>query len=42
MYARVTRFEGSDSATMQQEIDGMRTQMESGLTDATSTRWPSR
>ena len=33
MYARVTRFEGSDPATMQQEIDGMRTQMESGLTD---------
>jgi hypothetical protein len=33
MYARVTRFEGSDPATMQQEIEGMRTQMESGLTD---------
>jgi hypothetical protein len=33
MYARVTRFEGSDPATLQQEIDGMRTQMESGLTD---------
>ena len=33
MYARVTRFEGSDPAAMQQEIDQMRTQMESGLTD---------
>ena len=33
MYARVTRFEGADPATFQQEIDGMRTQMESGLTD---------
>jgi len=33
MYARVTRFEGSDPATMQQEIDGMRTQMEGGPTD---------
>ena len=33
MYARVTRFEGSDPATLQQEIDEMRTQMESGLTD---------
>ena len=33
MYARVTRFEGSDPATLQQEIDGMRAQMESGLTD---------
>jgi hypothetical protein len=33
MYARVTRFEGSDPATLQQEIDRMRTQMESGLTD---------
>ena len=35
MYARVTRFEGSDPATMRQEIDGMRTQMERGLTDDT-------
>jgi hypothetical protein len=33
MYARVTRFEGSDPETLQQEIDGMRTQMEGGLTD---------
>lgn len=33
MYARVTRFEGSDPAAMQQETDAMRTQMESGLTD---------
>ena len=33
MYARVTRFEGSDPATLQREIEGMRTQMESGLTD---------
>jgi hypothetical protein len=33
MYARVTRFEGSDPATLRQEIDAMRTQMEAGLTD---------
>ena len=33
MYARVTRFEGSDPATLKQELDGMRKQMESGLTD---------
>ena len=33
MYARVTRFEGSDPAALRQEIDGMRTQMESGLTE---------
>jgi hypothetical protein len=33
MYARVTRFEGSDPAVLRQEIDGMRTQMESGLAD---------
>jgi hypothetical protein len=33
MYARVTRFEGSDPAVLRQELDGMRTQMESGLTD---------
>jgi hypothetical protein len=33
MYARLTRFEGSDPATLQQEIDGMRTQMEGGMTD---------
>ena len=35
MYARVTRFEGADTATFQQEIDDMRTQMASGLTDET-------
>lgn len=33
MYARVTRFEGSDPATLQQEIEGMRAQMQSGMTD---------
>ena len=33
MYARVTRFEGSDPARLKQETDQMRTQMESGLTD---------
>jgi hypothetical protein len=33
MYARVTRFEGGDPATLKQELDEMRTQMESGLTD---------
>ena len=33
MYARVTRFEGSDPAALQQEIDGMRAEMERGLTD---------
>lgn len=33
MYARVTRFEGGDPTTLQQEIDGMRTQMEAGVTD---------
>ena len=33
MHARVTRFEGADPATLRQEIDGMRTQMEGGLTD---------
>jgi hypothetical protein len=33
MHARVTRFEGSDPAVLREEIDGMRTQMERGLTD---------
>ena len=33
MYARMTRFEGSDPATLKQELEDMRTQMESGLTD---------
>ena len=33
MYARLTRFEGSDPATLQREIDGMRAQMETGMTD---------
>ena len=33
MYARVTRFEGSNPATLKQELDDMRTQMEGGLTD---------
>ena len=33
MFARVTRFEGSDPAKMKQEFEGMRTQMQRGLTD---------
>jgi hypothetical protein len=33
MYARVTRFEGSDPAKLKQELDGMRQQMASGLMD---------
>ena len=33
MYARLTRFEGSDPATLKQELDGMRKQMESELMD---------
>lgn len=33
MYARLTRFEGSDPATLQREIDGMRSQMETALSD---------
>ena len=33
MYARVTRFEGSDPATLKQEINDMRNQMQRGLSD---------
>jgi hypothetical protein len=33
MYARVTRFEGSNPSTLTQELDDMRTQMQGGLTD---------
>ena len=33
MYARVTRFEGSDPAMLEQEIVEMRDQMQRGLTD---------
>ena len=33
MYARVTRFEGSDPATLKQELVDMRNQMQGGLTD---------
>ncbi len=33
MYARVTRFEGGDPATLQQELDGMRSQLEAGVTE---------
>lgn len=33
MYARVTRFEGSNPATLKQELEEMRDQMERGLTD---------
>ena len=33
MYARLTRFEGSDPATLKQEIGEMRDQMQRGLSD---------
>jgi hypothetical protein len=33
MYARVTRFEGSDPAVLERETESMRTQMERGLED---------
>ena len=33
MFARVTRFEGSEPAKLKQELAGMRDQMQSGLTD---------
>ena len=33
MYARVTRFEGSEPATLKHELDEMRDQMQRGLTD---------
>ena len=33
MHARITRFEGGDPATLKQEIDDMRSQMASGMTD---------
>lgn len=33
MYARVTRFEGSNLATLKQELVEMRDQMQRGLTD---------
>jgi hypothetical protein len=33
VYARVTRFEGSDPAVLKQELEGMRQQMQSGLSD---------
>jgi hypothetical protein len=33
MYARVTRFEGSDPATLKQELESMREQMQRGLSD---------
>lgn len=33
MYARVTRFEGSEPATLKHELGDMRDQMQSGLTD---------
>jgi hypothetical protein len=33
MYARVTRFEGSDPAVLERETTGMREQMKAGLTD---------
>ena len=33
MYARMTRFEGGDRATLTKELESMRKQMQSGLTD---------
>jgi hypothetical protein len=33
MFARLTRFEGSDPTVLEREMEGMRTQMERGLTD---------
>lgn len=33
MYARLTRFEGSDPATLQRELESMRDQMKADLTD---------
>jgi hypothetical protein len=33
VYARVTRFEGSDPAVLKRELEGMRQQMQSGMTD---------
>ena len=33
MYARVTRFEGSEPARLRQELDDMRNQMQRGLAD---------
>ena len=33
MYARVTRFEGSEPATLKKELDEMREQMQRGLSD---------
>jgi hypothetical protein len=33
MYARMTRFEGSDPATLEQELESMREQMQRGLSD---------
>ena len=33
MFARVTRFEGSEPAKLKQELAGMRDQMQHGLTD---------
>ena len=33
MYARVTRFEGSNPATLKRELEEMQAQMERGLTD---------
>ena len=33
MFARLTRFEGSDPAVLERETDSMRTQMARGLTD---------
>jgi hypothetical protein len=33
VYARVTRFEGSEPAVLKRELEGMREQMQSGLPD---------
>lgn len=33
MYARLTRFEGADPAVLERELEGMRKQMETGMSD---------
>ena len=38
MYARVTRFEGSDPAVLERETTEMRDQMKAGLTDEAITQ----
>jgi hypothetical protein len=37
MYARLTRFEGADPAVLERELEGMRKQMQSGMSDESIT-----